>query len=107
MPKSGEPKQLDQTQVLVKHAEFHKLNEAQSGSAVKRKTRNCTVPQSARKAEMNRVRGAARQSTHDSRTKRTWGVKCGTQEWERGEGWVESEGEAPIKGGCARQTQVI
>ena len=23
VPKSGEPKQLDQTEVLVKHAEFH------------------------------------------------------------------------------------
>ena len=28
-------------------------------------------------------------------------MKC-----ERGEGWVESEGEAPIKGGCTRQTQI-
>ena len=44
VPKSGEPKQLDQTQVLVKHAEFHELNEAQLGSAVKRKRETVQCP---------------------------------------------------------------
>ena len=77
---------------------------------MKRKTRNCTLPQSARKAEMNRARGAARPSTQDSRTKRT-GEKSEARmaehmKCERGEGWVESEGEAPIKGGCTRSNAV-
>ena len=49
VPGSGEPKQLDQTKVLVKHAKFYELNEAQPGSAVKHKTRNYTsLPQPAK-----------------------------------------------------------
>ncbi len=52
--RSEESKQLDQTEVLVKHAEFYELNEAQLGSAVKRERRNCTMPQLARKAEIKK-----------------------------------------------------
>ena len=44
VPKSGGPKHLDQPQVLVKHAEVHELNEAQLGSAVKRKRETVQCP---------------------------------------------------------------
>ena len=78
---------------------------------MKRKTRNYTRLPSASKAEMSRARGAARPSTQDSRTKRTWeaggGKNSRAQRGGGGMGRTQRGGEAPIKGDCAIQCPVI
>ena len=74
---------------------------------MKQKTRY-TLPPSERKVEMSRVRGAARQSTQDSKT---WGVVNGQKATlNRGGGGMGRSqnrgGEAPIKGIVRDNAQV-
>ena len=90
VPRSGEPKQLDQTKVLVKHAKFHELNEAQPGSAVKHKTRNYTsLPQPAKlKRVDHEAQPGNRPRTAERRGRGEEGAAKSRARRE-GEGWVE------------------